>query len=146
MFSIFSYFADFPFSIFSIFHIFRVWCSLSMFSCQWDDCILDEQTNPRSVRFHLMDRSTLVYIYIYIYTSIHFYLFISIYIYIYMYIIQICNTSSPDNNDSTKLVISIRAGGKPPAWRITNFELIISWASYVIYLYNIHWLLHIPCL
>ena len=31
----------------------------------------------------------------------------------------------------------------PPAGWITNFVLIIFWASYVIYLYNIHWLLHI---
>ena len=49
------------------------------------------------------------------------------------------NISSPENNDSTKLVISVRAGGKPPAGWITNFVLIIFWASYVIYLYNIHW-------
>ena len=46
--------------------------------------------------------------------------------------------SSPENNDSTKWVISVRAGGKPPAGWITNFVLIIFWASYVIYLYNIH--------
>ena len=46
------------------------------------------------------------------------------------------NVSSPENNDSTKLVISVRAGGKPPAGRITNFVLIICWASYVVYLYN----------
>ena len=43
-------------------------------------------------------------------------------------------------------MISVRAGGKPPAGWITNFVVIISWASYVIYLYNIHWLLHIHCL
>ena len=41
--------------------------------------------------------------------------------------------SSLENNDSTKLAISIRAGGKPPAGWITNFVLIIFWASYVIY-------------
>ena len=52
-------------------------------------------------------------------------------VYIYKY-----NMSCPDNNDSTKLVISVRAGGKPPAGRITNFVLIIFWASYVIYLYD----------
>ena len=63
----------------------------------------------------------------------------SVYIYIY-------NISSPENNDTTKLVISIRAGGKPLAGRITNFVLIIFQASYVIYLYIIHWLLHIHCL
>ena len=51
--------------------------------------------------------------------------------------------SSPENNDSTKLVISVHAGGKPPAGRITIFVLCIFWASYVIYLYNMHWLLHI---
>ena len=44
-------------------------------------------------------------------------------------------------------MISVRAGGKSPAGRLTtNFVLIIFWASYVIYLYNIHWLLHIHCL
>ena len=37
-------------------------------------------------------------------------------------------------------------GGKPPAGWITNVVLIIFWASYVIYLYNIHWLLLIHCL
>ena len=50
------------------------------------------------------------------------------------------NISSPESNDSTKLVISVRAGGKPPAGWITNVVLIIFWANYVIYiyLYNIH--------
>ena len=44
-------------------------------------------------------------------------------------------------------MISVRASGKPPAGRmITNCVLIFFWASYVIYLYNIHWLLHIHCL
>ena len=60
-------------------------------------------------------------------------------------IISIYKISSPENNHSTKLVISVRAVGKPPAGWITNFVLIIFWASYVIYLYNIHWLLHIHC-
>ena len=43
------------------------------------------------------------------------------------------NMSNLGNNDSTKLVISVRAGGKPPAGLITNFVLIIFWASYVMY-------------
>ena len=59
------------------------------------------------------------------------------------YIICIYNISSLENNDSTKFVISFRAGGKHPARMITTFVLIIFWASYVIYLYNIHWLLHL---
>ena len=29
-------------------------------------------------------------------------------------------------------------GASPPAGRITNFVLIVFWASYVIYLYNIY--------
>ena len=40
--------------------------------------------------------------------------------------------SSPDNNDSIKFVISVRAGGKPPARRITKFVLIIFRAIYLI--------------
>ena len=48
------------------------------------------------------------------------------------------NISNPENNDSTKLMISVRAGGKPLAGWITNCVLVIFWASYVIYLYNIH--------
>ena len=35
------------------------------------------------------------------------------------------NISSPEDNDSTKLVISVRAGSKPPAGRITNFVRIV---------------------
>ena len=42
--------------------------------------------------------------------------------------------------------MSVHARVKPPAGGITNFVLIIFWASYVVYLYNIHWLLHIQCL
>ena len=42
----------------------------------------------------------------------------------------------PENNDSKRLVISVRAGGKPPAGRITNFVLILFWANYVIYLFK----------
>ena len=53
------------------------------------------------------------------------------------------NISSPEDNDITKLVVSVRAGGKPPAGWITNLIFTIFLASYVIYLYNIHWLLHI---
>ena len=43
---------------------------------------------------------------------------------------------------STKIVVILPAGGLPLARTlITNFVLIIFWASYVIYLYNILWLL-----
>ena len=52
---------------------------------------------------------------------------------IYKHNINIFNISSPENNDSTKLVISVRAGDKPPAGRNTNSVVIIFWASYVIY-------------
>ena len=87
------------------------------------------------------------YIYIYIYVYIYIYTLRFIYIYIYIY-----NISSPENYNhgenimSTKLVISIRAGSKPPAGWITNFVLIIFWPSNVVLLYNIHWLPHIHCL
>ena len=46
--------------------------------------------------------------------------------------------SSPEIIDSTTLVIRVLAGCKPPAGKITSFVLIIFWASYVIYLYNIY--------
>ena len=44
---------------------------------------------------------------------------------------------SPGNNASAKLVMSVRAAGKPPAGRTTNCILIICWASYVTYLYSV---------
>ena len=60
---------------------------------------------------------------------------------------KIYNIFSPENNNSTKFVISVRAGGKPPAGRmLINVVRIILWASYVKYLYNIRWLLHIQFL
>ena len=50
--------------------------------------------------------------------------------YIYIYI-RIYNISRPENNHSTKLVISVRAGGKPLAGRmITIFLLIILMKTY----------------
>ena len=62
--------------------------------------------------------------------------------YIYIYILYIyiykCNISSIENNHRTKFVICVRAGGKPPAGWITNFVLIIFWASCVIYLSNMY--------
>ena len=54
-----------------------------------------------------------------------------IYIYIYKYITYL----ALNKNDSTKLVISVRAGGKPPAREDHQFCTHFFWASYVIYFY-----------
>ena len=57
-------------------------------------------------------------------------MYIYIYIYKYKYIISI-----PENNDSTKLVISLCAGGKPPAGRNTDFVYIYIYISLYIYIH-----------
>ena len=44
--------------------------------------------------------------------------------------------SSSANIDSTKFVISVRAGGKPVAGRITTFVLILFWLA-MLYIYII---------
>ena len=49
------------------------------------------------------------------------------------------NISGPQDNDSAKLVISVRAGGKPPAGRITKFVPIVFWGQlWYIFMQHIH--------
>ena len=76
-----------------------------------------------------------MYIYIYIWTYIHTYMYI--YTFIYKH-----NISSSESNDSAKFVISVHAGGKPPAHGspILYSSFSVLGTSYLsIYLYQLLW-------